>query len=219
MRKSFRAPAGGVLQVLRGASFAVTKGQMVAIRGASGAGKTTLLHVIGGLEEADSGEILLGDFNIGRARARELARLRNREVGFVFQSHHLLPDLTATENVAVPMLIGRASMKESIERARAALERVCLLERAEHRVGQLSGGEQQRVAVARAIVCEPRLVLADEPTGNLDTEVGDEIGALLAAFCREQQAAMVVATHNERLARMCDRVLRLQNGGLEEENQ
>lgn len=215
VRKSFRTPDGGRLEVLRGASFAVSNGEMVAIRGASGAGKTTLLHIVGGLEEADEGTVLLGDFNITRARRAELSQFRNRAVGFIFQFHHLLPDLTATENVAVPLLISRAPMKEARERARKALERVQLLERAEHLVGQLSGGEQQRVAVARAIVCAPRLVLADEPTGNLDREIGDETGALLSSLCREQGAALVVATHNERLARMCDRVLRLENGQLE----
>jgi lipoprotein-releasing system ATP-binding protein len=215
VRKAFRTPAGGVLEVLRGVSFVVEAGETVAVMGASGAGKTTLLHVVGGLEEADSGDCFLGDFNIARARSKELARFRNSQVGFVFQFHHLLPDLSAAENVAVPLLINRTSMRESLKRARMALERVHLLERAEHRARQLSGGEQQRVAVARAIACEPRLVLADEPTGNLDKEVGDEIGALLTAYCRERRAAMIVATHNERLAGACDRVLRLEGGQIE----
>jgi lipoprotein-releasing system ATP-binding protein len=216
VRKSFRTPAGGRLEVLRGVSFEVCAGEAVALMGASGAGKTTLLHLVGGLEEADGGDCFLNDFNIARARSAELARFRNREVGFVFQSHHLLPDLSAAENVSMPLLINRTPMKEARERARASLERVYLLERAEHRTGQLSGGEQQRVAIARAIVNEPRLVLADEPTGNLDKEVGDEIGALLASYCRERGASLLVATHNERLARVCDRVLRLENGRIEE---
>jgi lipoprotein-releasing system ATP-binding protein len=218
VRKSFRTPTGSTLEVLRGVSFRAKAGEMVAVMGASGAGKTTLLHVVGGLEEADSGDCFLGDFNIMRAPRGELARFRNREVGFVFQFHHLLPDLTAAENVAMPLLISRASMKESMRRARLALERVQLLERAEHSIGQLSGGEQQRVAVARAIVCEPQLVLADEPTGNLDKEVGDEIGALLTDFCREHHASMVIATHDERLAGLCDRVLRLEKGELKMED-
>lgn len=188
---------------------------MVALMGASGAGKTTLLHVVGGLEDADGGDCFLGDFNITRARAKELARFRNRKIGFVFQFHHLLPDLTAAENVAVPLLINRTPMKQARESALLALERVRLRERAEHRTGQLSGGEQQRVAVARAIICEPRLVLADEPTGNLDTLVGDEIGALLTAVCHEQGAAMLIATHNERLAGLCDRILHLKHGRIE----
>ena len=217
VRKSFSTPAKGRLDVLKGVSFTVAAGEMVAVRGASGAGKTTLLHVVGGLEEADAGEILLGGFDIRGAPRLEVARFRNREVGFVFQFHHLLPDLSAAENVAMPLLISRVTMKESLRRARLALERMGLLERAEHSVGQLSGGEQQRVAVARALLCEPRLVLADEPTGNLDTEAGDEIGVLLASFCRERHAALIIATHNERLARMCDRVLRLENGLLETE--
>lgn len=193
----------------------VEAGEMLAVMGASGAGKTTLLHILGGLEEADSGDCFLNDFNIAAARSAELARFRNRDVGFVFQFHHLLADLSATENVAMPLLIQRASMKEARERALAALEHVRLLERAEHRTGQLSGGEQQRVAVARAIVCQPGLVLADEPTGNLDKEVGDEIGALLASYCRERGAALIVATHNERLASLCDRMLPLENGKIE----
>ena len=217
LRKSFESPVGGRLEVLREVSFEVEPGEMLAVRGASGAGKTTLLQVIGGLEEPDGGDILLGDFNIARARSRKLERFRNREVGFIFQFHHLLPDLTAAENVAMPLLISRASPRESARRARAALERVRLLERAEHGVGQLSGGEQQRVAVARAIISEPKLILADEPTGNLDMEAGDEIGALLRDFCREKRASLVVATHNERLANLCDRALLLRAGRLEKD--
>jgi lipoprotein-releasing system ATP-binding protein len=215
VRKSFRTPLGARLEVLRGVSFSVAAGEVVALTGASGAGKTTLLHIVGGLEELDAGDCLLNDFNITRAGAKELARFRNRDVGFVFQFHHLLPDITATENVAMPLLINRASVKEARERAHAALERVRLSERAEHRVGELSGGEQQRVALARAIVCGPRLVLADEPTGNLDAEAGDEIGALLASYCRSQGAALLLATHNERLARVCDRILHLEQGRIE----
>jgi lipoprotein-releasing system ATP-binding protein len=216
VRKSFLKPAGGRLEVLRGVSFEVGAGESVALMGASGAGKTTLLHIIGGLEEADAGDCFLDDFNIARARSKELARFRNQAVGFVFQFHHLLADLTAAENVSMPLMINRAPQKEVREKARAALERVRLSDRAEHRTNQLSGGEQQRVAIARAIVCEPRLVLADEPTGNLDKEVGDEIGALLASYCREREAALIVATHNERLAKLCDRVLRLEQGRIEE---
>lgn len=215
VRKAFRTPANGVLEVLRGLSFEVEAGQMVAVMGASGAGKTTLLHVIGGLEEADDGDCFLGEFNITRARGQKLAHFRNREIGFVFQFHHLLPDLTAAENVAMPLLIDRTPAKQARESARLALERVRLLERGEHGTGQLSGGEQQRVAVARAIVNKPGLILADEPTGNLDAQVGDEIGALLASLCHEQGTAMLIATHNERLAGLCDRVLRLEDGRIE----
>lgn len=215
VRKSFLTPAGAPLEVLRAVSFKVSAGEMLAVVGASGAGKTTLLHIIGGLEAADAGDVMLGSFNVTRARAKELSRFRNREVGFVFQFHHLLPDLTALENVAMPLLINRVSMHEAWKRARATLERVNLSDRAEHRTLELSGGEQGRVAVARALILKPRLVLADEPTGNLDKEAADEVGALLASFCREEGATLLVATHNERLAGVCDRVLRLEQGKIE----
>jgi lipoprotein-releasing system ATP-binding protein len=215
VRKSFRTPEGGKLQVLCGVSLEVRAGEMVAVRGVSGAGKTTLLQVLGGLDEADGGDCLLGDFNITRARPDALARFRNREVGFVFQFHHLLPDLTAVENVAMPLLINRTSKSEGWHRARSVLERVGLQDRADYMVSRLSGGEQQRVAIARAVVREPRLVLADEPTGNLDTKAADEAGALLTKFCREQGAALLIATHNERLAALCDRIFYLRNGRLE----
>lgn len=187
---------------------------MVAIVGASGAGKSTLLHILGGLEAADAGEARCGEFDLMRAGNTELARFREREVGFIFQFHHLLPDLTAAENVALPLLINRRTRAESMRRALRSLEGVGLLERAEHNVGQLSGGEQQRVAVARALVHNPRLVLADEPTGNLDAAIGDEIGAMLADYCHTQRTSVVVATHNERLASVCDRVLLLHDGRL-----
>lgn len=212
VRKSFLTPAGERLEVLRGVSFEVSPGEMLAVMGASGAGKTTLLHVIGGLEEADEGEVMLGSFNVTRARSKELSRFRNRDVGFVFQFHHLLPDLTAAENVAIPLLINRVSMNEARKRARASMERVNLLDRAEHRTSELSGGEQQRVAVARALILKPRLVLADEPTGNLDKEAAEETSALLTSFCLEEGATLLVATHNERLAQVCDRTLRLAEG-------
>jgi lipoprotein-releasing system ATP-binding protein len=202
--------------VLRGVSLTAAAGEMVAVMGASGAGKSTLLNILGGLETADAGAALLEELEITGARGKRLAHFRNEMVGFIFQSHHLLPDLTAAENVAMPLLIGRASFKRSARRVGEALERTGLVERASHPVGQLSGGEQQRVAVARALVKEPRLVLADEPTGNLDAATGDEIGALLRSFAREHQAAVVVATHNERLAQSCDRILLLREGKITE---
>jgi lipoprotein-releasing system ATP-binding protein len=217
LRKSFRTPAGATLDVLRGVSFRVEAGETLAIVGASGAGKSTLLHILGGLEAADAGEVKFGEFDLRRARNAELARFREREVGFVFQFHHLLPDLTAVENVALPLFINRRARGESIRRALATLEQTGLLERAAHNVGQLSGGEQQRVAVARALVKEPRIVLADEPTGNLDADLGDEIGARLRDYSRAQQAIVVVATHNERLAHAFDRRLLLQDGLLSEQ--
>ena len=212
LRKSFRSPSGVRLEVLRGVSFAASAGEMLAVMGASGAGKSTLLHLLGGLEAADAGQIKLDDFEATRARTLELAKYRNEEVGFVFQFHHLLPDLTAAENVALPLLISRAARSESLRQAIAALRRVGLIERAEHPVNHLSGGEQQRVALARALIKRPRLILADEPTGNLDAPTGDEIGQLLNSYCREQNAIAIIATHNARLAGVCDRTLILKDG-------
>jgi lipoprotein-releasing system ATP-binding protein len=219
LHKSFLAPAGRRLEVLRGVSFELAEGEALAVVGASGAGKSTLLHVIGGLEAAESGEVHVGDFNVVRARGAKLASFRAREIGFIFQFHHLLPDLTAVENVAMPLYINRKSRRESLQRALVALERIGLAERATHAVGQLSGGEQQRVAVARALISEPHLVLADEPTGNLDAETGNEIGAMLLDFCRERKASIVIATHNEKLASRCDRRLFLTEGKLKESPQ
>jgi len=202
--------------VLRGVSFNVEAGKMVAIMGASGAGKSTLLHLLGGLEAADDGIIKLGDFNVTRTQGGRLAPYRNQEIGFVFQFHHLLPDLTAAENVALPLLISRARWRESEAGAVEALETVGLSERAAYPVGHLSGGERQRVALARALIKSPRLVLADEPTGNLDEAAGDEIGALLGSYCHTNRAIVVIATHNARLANICDRTLLLEDGRISE---
>jgi lipoprotein-releasing system ATP-binding protein len=217
VRKAFRTPRGATIEVLRGVSFAVEAGEMVAIMGASGAGKSTLLHLLGGLDVADGGEIELDGFDIARAGGRELVRLRRQEVGFVFQFHHLLSDLSAAENAAMPLLINRVARRDAMTRAAQMLSRVGLDERvAAARIGLLSGGEQQRVAIARALVTRPRLILADEPTGNLDARAGDETGALLASVCRAEATAVVLATHNARLARLCDRRLLLSDGRLTE---
>jgi lipoprotein-releasing system ATP-binding protein len=212
LRKSFRTPAGAELEVLRSVSFSAEAGEMVAVVGASGAGKSTLLHTLGGLEEVDAGVVRLGEFEISGASGARLSSFRNEAVGFVFQFHHLLPDLTAAENVALPLAIGRAKWGECLRSAGLALEAVGLKERAAHPIGQLSGGEQQRVAVARALVRTPRLVLADEPTGNLDAATGDEIGRMLRAYSRERAAVVVIATHNAQLAAACDRTLVLEGG-------
>jgi lipoprotein-releasing system ATP-binding protein len=216
LRKSFRTPTGAELEVLRGVSFSAERGEMLAIMGASGAGKSTLLHVVGGLEAADDGLIRLDDFEITNSSAARLARYRNEGIGFVFQFHHLLPDLTAEENVAMPLLISRDSFGESLRRATAALESVGLGKRTAYPIAHLSGGEQQRVALARALIKRPRLILADEPTGNLDAVMGDEIGQMLRVYCREHQTIAVVATHNARLAQMCDRTLVLEEGRIKE---
>ncbi len=216
VRKSFQDPSGGVLEILRGVSFEARAGEMLAVVGASGAGKTTLLHVLGGLEAADAGSARLGEFEILGAGVGELARFRGREVGFVFQSHHLLADLSAEENVALPLVVARRGWREARARASEMLKAVGLSERARHAAGELSGGEQQRVAIARALVTRPRLVLADEPTGNLDARTGAEVGALLVSLARASRACVLVATHNEELARRCDRLLLLQDGKLAE---
>ena len=217
VRKSFPEPSGGTLEVLRGVAFTLRAGEALAVVGASGAGKSTLLHVLGGLEGADGGEVSLAGTDLVRARPAELARLRGREVGFVFQFHHLLADLTAEENVALPLMVARKSVREARREARALLELVGLTGRAAHRAGELSGGEQQRAAVARALVTRPRLVLADEPTGNLDAANADQTAALLFALSRERGAALVVATHSDTLARACDRRLALRGGELIDE--
>jgi lipoprotein-releasing system ATP-binding protein len=216
VRKSFREPSGGALEVLRGVSLSLQAGEAAAVVGASGAGKTTLLHVVGGLEAAGAGAVRLGGFDVTRASASELVRWRGREVGFVFQFHHLLADLSAEENVALPLLVARTGRREALNRARELLEQVGLARRLAHAAGELSGGEQQRVAVARALVARPRLVLADEPTGNLDARTGAEVGALLLSLCKEAHACALVATHNESLASLCDRRLVLRDGRLEE---
>jgi lipoprotein-releasing system ATP-binding protein len=216
LRKSFREPSGGVLEVLRGASLSLRAGEAAAVVGASGAGKTTLLHVVGGLEAADEGRVRLGEFDVTGASTSELVRWRGGAVGFVFQFHHLLADLSAEENVALPLLVARTGRREAFGRARELLDKVGLGARLDHAAGELSGGEQQRVAVARALVARPRLVLADEPTGNLDPRTGTEVGALLLALCREAHACALVATHNENLASLCDRRLVLREGRLEE---
>jgi lipoprotein-releasing system ATP-binding protein len=201
-----------LIEVLRGVSFSAAAGEMLAVVGASGAGKSTLLHTLGGLEASDAGLARLGQFEISGAGRAALGRFRNEAVGFVFQFHHLLPDLTAAENVALPLSIGRANWRESLRRAVEALEGVGLAERASHPINQLSGGEQQRVAVARALVRGPRLVLADEPTGNLDAATGGEIGRLLHSYSSQQSAVVIVATHNQQLAATCDRTLVLEGG-------
>jgi lipoprotein-releasing system ATP-binding protein len=216
LRKSFTTPNGERVEVLRGASFSANAGEAIAIMGASGAGKSTLLQLLGGLEAADHGSIVAGEFVIDHARPFALAKFRNRQVGFVFQFHHLLPDLTAAENVSLPLLIARSSRREATHRATEMLAEVGLDRRASTSlVGHLSGGEQQRVAVCRALITNPSLVLADEPTGNLDISTGGEIAQSLVSYARNKRAVVVIATHNQALAELCDRTLSLCNGRLQ----
>ncbi len=214
LRKAYASPSGAVLEVLRGVSFTLAAGEMLAVTGASGAGKSTLLHLLGGLDAADGGSARLGEVELTRLRGAELARVRNEDVGFVFQFHHLLPDLSALENVALPLLVARRNPREARAAASAMLRAVGLSGRVSHRPGELSGGEQQRTAIARALVHAPRLVLADEPTGNLDARTGAEVADLLSTLARTHGAAVIVATHNAQLADACDRTLALRDGRL-----
>jgi lipoprotein-releasing system ATP-binding protein len=204
------------VSVLRGLDLAVQKGEMVAIVGASGVGKSTLLHVLGGLDRIDGGRIRIGDAVLFDMKPDDLVAFRNRHVGFVFQFHHLLPEFTALENTGMPMRIARRSAAEREERAAMLLERVGLAERFEHKPGMLSGGEQQRVAIARALVMEPSVLLADEPTGDLDEHTAESLHDLLREMHRERGLTSIIATHNPRLAAACDRVLRLEEGKLRE---
>jgi lipoprotein-releasing system ATP-binding protein len=211
--KSYTA-AGGRLEVLRGLNLSIARGEMLAIVGASGVGKSTLLHVIGGLDQLDAGAIVVDGAEIHRMNDDARVRFRNQHVGFVFQFHHLLPEFTALENVEIPLFIGGRPAAERRERAADVLGRVGLQSRLDHKPGALSGGEQQRVAVARALVCRPALLLADEPTGNLDEATADELHALLREMHREHGLTSVIVTHNPRLAAACDRALRLESGRL-----
>ena len=202
----------GEVEVLRGVSLGVAAGEMVAIVGASGAGKTTLLQIVGTLMQADGGSVRIAGTEVGRLKDRALSAFRNRHIGFVFQFHHLLPEFTALENVMMPALIGGMARKEAERRARELLEMVNLSARATHKPSALSGGEQQRAAIARALVNRPSVVLADEPTGNLDTKNRDEIYALLGDVRREFGQTIVIVTHDERLAAQTDRKIEMSDG-------
>jgi lipoprotein-releasing system ATP-binding protein len=202
------------LHVLRDLDLAVEKGEMVAVVGASGVGKSTLLHLLGGLDRMDAGTIQIGTTDLGALSEADLVAFRNKQIGFVFQFHHLLPEFSAVENAAMPLRIARVPSAVANSRASSALEQLGLADRVTHRPGMLSGGEQQRVAVARALVTEPSVLLADEPTGDLDEVTADVLHGLLRTMHRERHLTSVIATHNSRLASSCDRVLRLEGGRL-----
>jgi lipoprotein-releasing system ATP-binding protein len=202
------------LSVLRELDLSLEQGEMVAIVGASGVGKSTLLHVLGGLDPPDSGSVRIDRVELGQLSDEELVAFRNQHVGFVFQFHHLLPEFTAVENAEMPLRIARRRGAECRERATQLLERVGLGERLEHRPGMMSGGEQQRVAIARALIMQPTLLLADEPTGDLDEHTAESLHDLLREMHRERNLTSVIATHNPRLAASCDRILRLEDGHL-----
>jgi lipoprotein-releasing system ATP-binding protein len=209
--KSYRTARGRV-DVLRGADLQVDAGEMIAIVGASGVGKSTMLHVLGGLDSLDAGTLEIGGVKIDSMDDEQRVAFRNQRVGFVFQFHHLLPEFSAIENVEMPLLIGGVPPAARRQRAAAILERVGLTGRLEHLPGALSGGEQQRVAIARALVTEPALLLADEPTGNLDEDTSRDIQGLIRAMHAEQKLTSVIVTHNPAVAAGCDRVFRLQSG-------
>ncbi len=202
------------VQVLRGVDLDIAHGSFVALRGASGAGKSTLLHLLGGLDTPTAGSIEFDGQHLDRLSPRALAQFRNREVGFVFQAYHLLPDLDALENVCLPARLARMPVGAAVERGRRLLARVGLGHRLEHRPAELSGGEQQRVAIARALINQPPLLLADEPTGNLDSHTGAEIIDLLCGLQAESGTTLVIATHDLKVANHAPRALQLEDGQL-----
>ena len=214
VHKSYATGGASRLDVLRGTSFDVEEGQVVAVVGASGAGKSTLLHIIGALDRPDAGSVLLDGEDMFSMDDQRLAAFRNRNMGFVFQFHHLLPEFTARENVAIPAMIGGASVTEAEHRAGELLDIVKVAHRADARPSELSGGEQQRVAVARALVNQPRIVLADEPSGNLDEDNAALLHELLWTLAREKGQTFVIVTHDGELAARADATLRLHEGRL-----
>jgi lipoprotein-releasing system ATP-binding protein len=214
LRKVFRGGDGQPLEVLRGVDLEVVRGEFTAVVGASGAGKSTLLHLLGALDHATSGDVWLDGSRYADLGPAGLAELRNRKVGFVFQFHHLLREFSALENVMMPLLIGGMALRQARSRAEELLSQVGLAGRMTHRPSELSGGEQQRCAVARALVHDPGVVLADEPSGNLDHANSERLHELFFRLAREYETAVVVVTHNRQLAARADRILLLEDGRL-----
>jgi len=202
------------VKVLNNVNFKVERGETVAVVGASGAGKSTLLHILGGLDLPTSGEVLIRGRVLSGMSDAERGTVRNKELGFVYQFHHLLPEFTALENVAMPLMIGRVSQRASTERATTILDRVGLTHRLDHKPSELSGGERQRAAIARALVTRPSCLLADEPTGNLDEGNADQIYDLMLEMNKEFGTSLILVTHNRALAARMDRVITLHSGGL-----
>jgi lipoprotein-releasing system ATP-binding protein len=200
------------LEVLKGVSCAVEQGEIVAITGRSGAGKSTLLHIAGTLDKADKGKVLINNTEINSLSASQLSKFRNQNIGFIFQFHHLLPEFTALENICIPAWIAKTNKKQAENRAMELLQRMGLADRSTHKPNQLSGGEQQRVAIARALINNPKLVLADEPTGNLDTKNGQEVFDLIKELRNEMQQTFIIVTHNQDLANQSDRILNMVDG-------
>jgi ABC-type lipoprotein export system ATPase subunit len=204
----------GVLRVFQGIDFEIREGDLVAIMGMSGVGKTTLLNLLGGLDRSSEGQILFDGEDLRTKDNRELAEIRNKKIGFVFQFYHLLPEFTTLENIAFPLLIKGMEKKEALDRALLMLREVFLTEKARIKPGQLSGGEQQRVAIARALVNEPRLLLADEPTGNMDWKTGQAILELIRDLHQKKGLSSVIVTHNEKVARFCHKAYLMESGRL-----
>lgn len=202
----------GKLQVLKGVDITINKGEIVSIVGSSGAGKSTLLHILGTLDSPDRGQVLLNNQRVENLKGKALAKFRNRHIGFVFQFHHLLPEFTALENVCIPGWIAGGTKKDTEERAKELLNNLGLGQRLENKPHQLSGGEQQRVAVARALINKPDIVMADEPTGNLDSENGRELHKLFLELRDKYQQSFLIVTHNEELAQMSDRIVHMKDG-------
>jgi lipoprotein-releasing system ATP-binding protein len=210
------AGARGEVVLFRELEFSIAAGEMVAIVGESGTGKSSLLHLLAALDRPTAGAVWLGETNLSQLNPREAAEFRNREVGYVWQFHYLLPEFTAVENVAMPLLARGVRRAEALQQANRWLDEVGLAARAEHRSGELSGGEQQRVSLARALVTQPRLLLADEPTGDLDGKTAEAVFSLIQRLHHEHRLTSVLVTHNMEFAERCERLLRLRDGGLEE---
>ena len=202
----------GKVEVLKGINLTIAEGQIISIVGASGAGKTTLLHILGTLDQADQGNILIDNVDVNALSDKKLSEFRNRKIGFVFQFHHLLPEFTALENVCIPGFIGGFGKKESEEKALALFDFLGLSGRKNHKPSQLSGGEQQRVAVARALINHPTVILADEPSGNLDSAAAKDLHKLFFSLRNEFKQTFVIVTHNEELANMADKKLTIKDG-------
>jgi lipoprotein-releasing system ATP-binding protein len=204
------------VDVLKGIDFSINKNESVAIIGASGSGRSTLLHLLGGLDVADTGEIVINGEDISKLNDEQRGEMRNKHLGFIYQFHHLLPEFSALENVAMPLLIRRSNKKEAFDKANDLLEKVGLAKRVQHRPGELSGGERQRAAIARALVTEPACILADEPTGNLDEKTADQVFELILELNQNLGTSLIMVTHNLELSKRVDRVVELKEGVLVE---
>ena len=206
-----------LVEVLKGIDFSIKSHQSIAIIGTSGSGKSTLLHLLGGLDMPDKGEVFINNKNMGKLNDKQRGELRNQYLGFVYQFHHLLDEFTALENIAMPLLIRRDDKEESLDKASNLLYKVGLSKRAQHKPGELSGGERQRAAIARALVTEPKCILADEPTGNLDEKTAEQVFELILELNQSLGTSLIMVTHNMSLSRRADRVLKLKEGFLEEQ--